>query len=236
MNKIICVAGFGDDASMFAPLVEAAADSVSQYYPISLPGFGSPIPEDQTTSLESLATFLIAKAAEIGADTVLAHSVASIIASIAATRPNSPLTSIISLEGNLTPEDAYFSGTAAQYSDPGEFRTAFLDRLDRMATNDEIIARYRGVVEHADPKALWELGCDAHDFSNKQSPGDRLQTVANTAYLYNPENLPGTSLSWLEKNELFKLKLPGASHWASLDQPHLLARVIEDILVGWTRA
>lgn len=139
---------------MFAPLVDAATGGATRYYPISLPGFGAPVIPGQATSLETLASYLIECAETLGADTVLAHSVASIIASIAASRPNSPLTSVLSLEGNLTRDDAYFSGTAAQYTSPPAFRAAFLGRLEAMAKHDAIIKRYREVVENANPQAL----------------------------------------------------------------------------------
>ena len=36
----------------------------------------------------------------------------------------------MSLEGNLTVEDAYFSGATADYDSAESFRAAFLDRLD----------------------------------------------------------------------------------------------------------
>ena len=235
MHKIICIAGFGDDASMFDPLVQVGANGEAQFLPISLPGFGAPVPDQQSTSLESLATYLVNRASETGADCVLAHSVASIVASIAANRPGSPLSSVLSLEGNLTPEDAYFSGTAALYEAPAAFRSAFLDRLDAMAKEEPVLDRYRRIVEKANPQALWELGCDADNFSREQSPGELLQSVKNAAYLYNPENVPKRSLDWLEANALSRFELPGASHWASVDKPQLLAQKISEILYGWVR-
>ena len=235
MHKVVCIAGFGDDASMFAPLVEAASDRSIQFQPISLPGFGAPVLDQPNTSLETLASYLVDCADQIGANTVLAHSVASIIASIAANRPGSPLTSVLSLEGNLTAEDAYFSGTAAQYDTPAAFRSAFLARLDDMATKDLILDRYRRVVARANPQALWELGRDADKFSRNQSPGELLQSVKKVTYLYNRENLPKRSLDWLKASELPRFELAGASHWASVDQPDLLAQKISETFHDWAR-
>nr|WP_070958812.1 alpha/beta hydrolase [Hyphomonas sp. Mor2] len=235
MTKIICVAGFGDDATMFDALVEAANRTSLQFVPINLPGFGAPFPDRQKADLDSLAGALVERVAAEGAQIVLAHSVASIIASVAARRPQSPIQTILSLEGNLTAEDAYFSGTAADYASPDAFKPAFLDRLQGLAESDPIIARYRGVVANADPRAMWELGCDAYAFSQKNCPGQWLLTAARSAYLYSPSNLPERSLSWLEDTPLPRFELPGASHWASVDQPELLASKIAEALLNLSK-
>lgn len=179
------------------------------------------------TTLQSLADCVHRQAKEQTASVIVAHSVASIIASLAAARPDSSISQIVSLEGNLTEEDAYFSGTAADYDEPYAFRHAFLARLHEMARNDQIIERYRKIVEKADPKALWQLGCDARAFSNTHVPGEILMRSAKVSYIYNPENCPENSLAWLAENALPSTILPDASHWPSIDQPGQLAEVIE---------
>lgn len=230
MTTILCIAGFGDDASMFDPLVAEGWGLPVRFEPVSLPGFGAPALAGQATTLDALADFVAGRAEAGGARCVLAHSVASIIATLAATRRGSPLDTVLSLEGNLTPEDAYFSGTAARYGSAADFRAAFLDRLGEMATGDPILQRYRARVARADPQALWELGCDAHRFSAETSPGALLLETPHAAYLYNPENLPAASLAWLAENPLPRYELPGASHWPSLDAPRLLAETIIEAL------
>ena len=232
MTPILCLAGFGDDASMFDPLVDQAAGLNLHFHPLNLPGFGAPPLRGQATTLNALAAWLAEQAEARGATTVLAHSVASIIAAIAANRTRSPLTTILSLEGNLTPEDAYFSGSAAQYDSAETFRPAFLSRLDEMAAQDPILARYRQAVAKADPQALWDLGCDADRFSREHSPVALLQAVAHAAYLFNPDNLPDTSRAWLATHTLPRFELPGASHWASVDQPRLLAETAAQALAA----
>lgn len=226
MKKILCIAGFGDDASMFERLREHDTFGTVQFLPMDLPGFGTPRLQGQETTLDALASALNAQASARGAETVLAHSVASIVASIAARQAGSPIRTILSLEGNLTPEDAYFSGTAAGYGGPDEFRTAFLARLDDTKHGDPVLERYRARVETADPVALWQLGCDAHAFSAQHSPGELLMASARAVYLYNPENLPETSLAWLQTHDIERYELPGASHWASVDRPGLLIKKI----------
>jgi pimeloyl-ACP methyl ester carboxylesterase len=217
----LLIAGFGDNASMYAPLSTTRLAEQVNLVPLNLPGFGCP-PLSETTTLDGLADFVAEASKTAGATIIVAHSVASIIASLAATKPSCPLSTILSLEGNITPEDAYFSGTAASYPDPESFRMAFLQRLDEMGPN-EILNRYRQQVETADPRALWKLGQDAARFSAEHIPGDVLSAAADVTYFYNPENCPDSTVAWLEAHPLKRTLLPDASHWPSLDVPELLA-------------
>ena len=153
-SQVLLLAGFGDDASMYEGLLRTPFAESYRLQPLHLPGFGARS-LDRETSLESLAAFVSETARETGTTIAIAHSLASIIASLAAARPDCPITRIVSLEGNLTAEDAYFSGTAAGYPDPDSFRDAFLERLDDMGRADPMVARYRRVVARADPVALW---------------------------------------------------------------------------------
>ena len=226
---ILFIAGFGDDASMFDGLLSTPLAEGYNLAPLNLPGFGAPALNEET-SLAALAEFVADAARETDAGIVVAHSVASIIASLAAKDPDCPLTTILSLEGNITAEDAYFSGTAADYDDPHVFRTAFLRRLDEMARSEPIVKRYRDVVSRADPIALWQLGCDARRFSSEHVPGKVLMSSAQVTYFYNPANCPKETLQWLEANPMNRIELKNATHWKSVDQPGLLADKILKVL------
>lgn len=219
---MLMIAGFGDNASMFAPLRETELARRFQLVPLDLPGFGAPALPGHTT-LNRLAEFVADAARDHGAGLIAAHSVASIIASLAALRDGCPLRTIVSLEGNISAEDAYFSGTAADYDGPNAFRSAFLARLDAMAAEAPIIRRYREIVARADPQALWDLGRDARAFSDAHVPGEVLRRAADVLYLYNPDNCPRATLDWLSRNPMRHAILTGATHWKSVDQPNELS-------------
>lgn len=203
---------------MFAPLVGARLPEDPQILPFDLPGFGAePLRE---TSIATLAQRLADEARKVGARSVIAHSVASIIAAEAAHLPDSTIDTIISLEGNLTADDAYFSGTAADYDDAVSFRVAFLERLRELAAGDAIIEGYADRVSRVDPSALWSLGCDARQYSQTHHPGERLRSAGNVLYVLNPANCPEDSLIWLKTSGLARVELDGASHWPTIDRPH----------------
>lgn len=226
---VLLIAGFGDNASMFDGVLNTHLADRFRLLPVNLPGFGAPALASRTT-LRALASVVKDIAEETGAEIIIAHSVASVIASLAAEQPDCPITTVLSLEGNITADDAYFSGTAADYTDPHTFRKAFLARLDAMAVEAPIIGRYRQAVSEADPQALWHLGTDARRFSADHVPGEVLKNSAKAVYFYNPENCPDSTLQWLEENPMDRVVMDKTSHWASVDQPELLADRVAEAL------
>lgn len=223
LPTMLFVPAFGDDSGVFSPLAETQLARRYRLVTFDLPGFGGTPRLETPATLENLADVVHLTAAREQARIVVAHSVGSITASLAARRETSTIDTIISLEGNLTAEDAYHSGTAAHYDNAADFRRAFLARLDSMAKDQPVIARYRSAVAKADPQSLWELGCDAYEFSSKNIPGDVLTETKNVYYLYNPDNCPNVTLEWLRNHPIRRLRMDGASHWKSVDQPHFLA-------------
>lgn len=221
-GRILMIAGFGDNASLFEGLAETGLARRYRLIPHDMPGFGAPALAGETT-LAGLADNLADAARNTGARIVLAHSVASIVASLAAAQA-CPLDTILSVEGNITADDAYFSGTAAEFDDPESFRDAFLARLGERARGSAVVARYRDNVAKADPRALWQLGRDARRFSEARHPGDVLIASARVSYLYDPPNCPQATLDWIDTHPIDKRRLPGASHWPSVDAPELLSR------------
>jgi len=215
------IAGFGDNSSMFDGLNATKFARHYRLIPFNNPGFGAP-PLNGETTLEGLALALAKEAQRTGAKIVLAHSVASIIASIALGK-ESPLEMILSIEGNITADDAYFSGTAANFDDPATFRAAFLSKLAEKGQSSPIFARYHDNVAKADPQALWQLGRDARRFSETQHPGEVLIAAGKVSYLYDLPNCPKSTLDWLLSHPIDTRRLIGASHWPSIDAPDLLS-------------
>jgi pimeloyl-ACP methyl ester carboxylesterase len=233
-EAILLLAGFGDDGSMFSALSGTELASQYRLITVDLPGFGTARPHRGKTLLKSLARIVNAVAEQEGARIVVGHSLASITSSIAARTPGSVIKGVISLEGNLTPADAYFSGWAATFDQAEDFFLAFLERLEALAANDAILQRYLSIVCNADPRSLWELGRDAFKFSSANIPGDILMTLDSVYYLYNPSNCPPESLAWLETNPIPRSILKGASHWATIDQPHSVSEHILQIMGLWS--
>ncbi|MBL1420919.1 MAG: alpha/beta hydrolase [Alphaproteobacteria bacterium] len=224
--NIICVAGFGDDKSLFAPLLDDKYSRDFNIFPVDLPGFGVEAAGYEIT-LNGLAEYLLAVALEQNAHYIMAHSVASIIATLAAEKSDGFITHIISLEGNLTAADAYFSGKAADFKTAEEFKRSFPKILGKGAETDPLLKRYLGIVMTRNARDLWSLGCDARTFSEENDVGARLINSAKVFYLYNSKNCPADTLEWLDNNPLDKYELINSSHSAPLDSADEMMAAIQ---------
>jgi hypothetical protein len=102
-----------------------------------------------------------------------------------------------------------------------------------MALESPTIQRYREQVAAADPRSIWELGCDVAEWSRSQQPGDVLVCSAERVrYLFNPDNTPAESLDWLRNNEITSIRLDGASHWMAVDQPERMAQKLLEAIAA----
>jgi len=222
----ICLPAFGDDSGVYEPLVRTALVERFRLVLTELPGFGGAEPLREPTTLEALSAYVADLARRENATILISHSVASITASLAARRAPDVIETIVSLEGNLTPADAYHSGTAADFDDADAFKAAFLKRLDEARPTDAGIARFRKAVERADAGALWLLGCDARAFSRDHEPGAVLLERARVVYLYDEANTPPQTLAWIAAHEIDAHRLEGVSHWMACEQPGPTAAAI----------
>ena len=228
---VVCVAGFADHGGMFEPLGPTALGRRFSLVGVDLPGTGQSPPMEGALALQAAAQVVADVVTAERASILVGHSVGSIVASLAALRPASPVDTVVSIEGNLTAADAYFSGSAAGYGNASAFHLAFLERLDRMANGDPTLRRYRDQVAAADPQSIWELGCDTYAWSRTNHPGEVLLAAAeNVRYLYNPANMPPESVEWLHVQPVNTVRLDGASHWKMVDQTDLMASKLLEAL------
>ncbi len=226
-EPIVLIAGFADHSGMFELLGSTELGRRFALHAVDLPGMGESSPLGEPLTLDRSAALVADVVHQTSARTIVGHSVGSIVASLAAYTPGSSIDTVISIEGNLTPADAYFSGSAAQYESPDGFRTAFLARLAEMAVDNDVVRGYRDRIAIADPISIWEMGGDTHHFSREQSPGEVLaRSAEHVHYLYNPDNTPDDSIQWLREHEIAATILEGTSHWPTVDQPDLVANTI----------
>ena len=231
-EKILFLSGFGDNSTLFKPLHNTELAKKYELIYFNLPGFGAPR-ENISGDIQSLANYLHSYLHNNHINIVVAHSVASIIASFAAEKRKLTL---ISVEGNLTKHDAYFSGKAAGFVNPDDFFKSFVEDLGNIKKQDPILERYLQQVLTANKQSLWELGCDAHRVSNMNCPGEKLKMAERVLYLYNSENCHKNSIKWLKENqnENFMAMEHSLSHWPTIDNPKLISDFILDYLTNYS--
>lgn len=234
-RTLVLLHAFADSGLSFTPLFDTPLGRRFHLVAVDLAGFGAS-PRQATIGTisqhaESVAAFIRALPAT-GSVGLIAHSMTSMIAVEAARRLGGRFGGLFSVEGNLTAEDAYFSGRAADFDDPDAFKRQFLDGIWALAQTKPIFRRYFATVLAADPIAMWDLGRDARRVSVDDGPGRNYRSVHPTLYYWSAESTSETSRRWLERSGLDHRRFTNASHWPMIDQPEATAQAIETFYDG----
>lgn len=161
---------------------------------------------------------------------LVAHSVAGIIATETAAILDRTPSLIVSVEGNLTAADAYFSGQAVHYSSPFEFYQHFSNSVFNLAKKGDVPMSYYASLQFADPNTLWTLGKSTQDYSE---PGNDFQKLeCPTVYYWSDETLSSDSKSFLKANDLNNRELDGLGHWPMNKSPkRFYSQLLDDIQI-----
>jgi len=228
-RPLVFIHAFADCGLAFTPLFATPLAKSFRLVVADLAGFGASPRRDDVLTIsqhaEAIAT-LARSLSPSGPIGLVGHSVGSMIAVEVASRLGDLFGGLFSIEGNMTAEDAYFSGRAADFDDPDLFKQSFLDEIWRMAQARQILRRYYATAVFADSIAMWELGRDARRASNADAPGQAYRRVRRSLYYWSPANTTATTRAWIAKNDLVQRQFSDASHWPMIDRPVDTARVI----------
>lgn len=196
---------------------------------LDLSGFGASPPRDGVRTIADHAEIVAALARAVAASApvgLVAHSMASMIAVAAAERLGARFGGLFSIEGNLTAEDTYFSGRAADFDEPAAFKQRFLDDVWAMAERRPIFRHYFAAAQAADPAAMWHLGRDARRQSIGDSPGQAYRRARPSLYYWSEASTTAATSRWILDSGLDHRCFADASHWPMIDQPAETARAI----------
>jgi pimeloyl-ACP methyl ester carboxylesterase len=228
-RTLLFLHAFADCGLAFVPLFDTPLAERFRLVAVDLAGSGASPRQDDVLTIAQHAETIVAFARSLptpGKIGLVAHSVGSMIAVEAAPRLGELFGGLFSIEGNLTAEDAYFSGRAADFDDACLFKQRFLDDLWSMAQTQSSLRRFFATAVLADPVALWQLGRDARRMSTGDAPGQAYRRIRPSLYYWSPANTAETTRRWIADSDLDQRQFTNASHWPTLDQPNETARAI----------
>jgi pimeloyl-ACP methyl ester carboxylesterase len=153
-----------------------------------------------------------------GTTFLVAHSVGSIIATRTVHRTGDRVAALVSIEGNLTAEDAYYSGRAARYDSGERFKADFLQEMYERSAGDVAFGRYFASIVAAHPAAMMGWGSEAHRLGD--GAGEEYRGLdCPKLYYWADEDPPEYRRQFIETNALPNLQYSGAGHWPMIDQP-----------------
>jgi len=225
---VVCVHGFADDGTVFLPLAGAAAPF--SFAAVDLPGFGAS-PPLEAPGVGALAEVLARVIAGLGGPAVLlAHSMGGPVAVEAARRAPDAVAGLVSLEGNMTEEDAWLSRRALKHDDPRPFHEALAGAILRRAADDPARRRGAAAALASDPLTLWRLGREVAQ-ARGTCFGDAFAALAiPTLYVFDRASTPAATADFVERRGLAQRVLDGVGHFPTVAAPGVVAGILEDFV------
>jgi pimeloyl-ACP methyl ester carboxylesterase len=228
--------GFGESGLSLRPFFTTPlAKSFGLFVP-DLPGFGASPPLQGVTSIDRLAdvvTDLIGRRTPEGPLGLVGHSLGSAVAVRVAQRLGARVVGLLSLEGNLTEADAYFSGRAALFDEPEPFKAALEQHVWGLAQENQTFRRYFANLALSDPRALWQLGLDVARSSRGHALGEEYRKLScPSLYCWSASSASEVTQRYLRKHRIAEQRYEGAGHWPMVESPLAIAAVIADFFRG----
>lgn len=228
-KSLILLHALADSSLAFQPLFDTPLADRFRLVAVDLAGFGASPRQEHVRGIAEHADAIAGLARSLalsGPVGLVAHSVASMIAVEVVPHLGERFSGLFSIEGNLTAEDAYLSGRAAEFDDADSFKQHFVDHIWTMAQTHAVMRRYFAMAVLADPVAMWQMGRDARRLSVGDAPGRAYQRVHPSLYYWSPASTPETTARWIAQSNLEQRQFTNASHWPMIDQPVETAEAI----------
>jgi len=219
---------FGDSHLCFRESFASGLAELARVFVFDPPGHGASPALPQGLTIEGAARLwrdLVARLSAGRAVVLVGHSMAGIIAtSTAQLMRHSPVL-VVSIEGNLTRQDAYFTGLAAQFDRPQAFHAAFRSSILRRARRDETMRRFVSSLEFADPLTLWTLGRSVHDYDDPGAGFRRLECPK--IHYWDAATTSKSAQLYLTRHRIPQRRLDGLGHWPMVKSPHTFYAAVE---------
>ena len=162
---------------------------------------------------------------------ILSHSMGSILAGMCAEKINAKCW--INLEGNLDPDDCFFSRRIIQYNHYNFVEgvsAKFIEVIKRSVdiNKNSSLNRYLDHLKNINMSALWQHARDTvHDTDNRFARNSFMAFKGPKIYIIGESTRPTETLKALtERGGIKKLIIPGAGHFMINDNPGEVKRCI----------
>jgi pimeloyl-ACP methyl ester carboxylesterase len=232
------VHALGDSSRAFAAIADTVLGSLFHLYAPDLPGSGATPADRGMTTIDAIADRVaraIDEAGSVPSVALVGHSLGAAIGGRAVRKVRCGVSGLFSIEGNLTEEDAYFSGQAARFARADEFKQHLLGQIDALAGNasparEPSLRRYHSSLAASDPEMLWAIGRDAAAASAGDALGAEYRALTiPTWYYWSPANTPVATQQYVRRHRLANESFSGG-HWPTIENPSRVAESIRRFL------
>lgn len=223
-----CLHAFGDSHLAFRDAFAQPLARDCRVLLLDLPGHGASPPRQDGLTLDTAST-IVAELVDMHSDrrpvVLVGHSMAAIIATRVA-HELAQVRLVVSVEGNLTAADAYFSGQAAAYDEPHVFCATLRKQIDGMAAENERVRQYACSLAFADAFTLWTLG---RSVAACAEPGLEYANLACASiYYWDPTRPAASAEPFIASRGLRHRPFGGLGHWPMVSDPNAFYSALQN--------
>ncbi len=230
------VHGFAESSFCYRYVIETERLAGYRVHAVDLPGFGVSPAQPGCETMADVAGALARAIAERSAGRpviLVGHSLGAPIAVDASGQLGDLVRGLISVEGNLTTADAFFSGQAIHYVDPGAFKADFHAQIEAYKRLHAAYAGYVTSVALADAETMWRLGCDVVARSKNDALGAAYRALSLPhLYYWGKAATTDEAQAYLSAHDLANQQFEAKSHWPMIDIPEQFAEMLDGFVRG----
>ena len=235
-DAVIYLHGLGCSKNDFLEAVSRAELKEYTLIAFDFPGCGdSPYPDDLHLEMDDLVeiTHLVVSALPVDDFVIIGHSMGGLVALLFVERYGEHVKGFINVEGNLAPEDCFFSREVAQHSFTHFTTAAFKEIKHRLAqSKNKGFQKYAETLEtSASEKAFFDCCPSLVDYSEHGNLIQRFIALKiPKMFVYGSENRTLSYFTTLRESGCELVEIPRSIHFPGYDNPQAFYQAIAEFL------
>jgi pimeloyl-ACP methyl ester carboxylesterase len=237
-NTILSVHGLGSSKNDFARALRVHGLARYSIAAFDFPGCGnSPYTEDMAFNVDDLVeiTHLLVSDLSLKDVIFVGHSMGGLVSLLYAERYSEYIKALVNVEGNLSPDDCFFSRVVTGYGPEGFTEEAFEKFRQQLAqSNKPGIREYAGTLyKSANRKAYADYSCSIVDYCDNIALLNKFITLSiPKLFIYGSQNRQIPYLTELEKQGCPLKEVPESGHFPAYDNPRSYYAIIADFITS----
>ncbi|MFH1724644.1 MAG: alpha/beta hydrolase [Elusimicrobiota bacterium] len=238
--------GFGESGLCFREAFEAGRLKGHSLFAPDCPGFGaSPAPAKPPTVKDSARTIegLIRRFSRGKRLVLVGHSLGGILGTYLCESLGRNVLGFVSVEGNLTRADTFYTSQASGVRDPvswkREFCRAILLRSHAQGREDRAMIRYLASLMMADPRAFVSWGRSCVSETGRTKSGDRFLALGcPRTYFYGRRSIPPATERYLRERltgggpTVPAVEFRASGHWPMYDETEVFYKRLSEFIAA----
>jgi len=235
-DAVVYLHGLGCSKNDFFEAVSRAELQAYTLIAFDFPGCGnSPYPDDLHLEMDDLVeiTQRVVSALPVDDFVIIGHSMGGLVALLYAEKYGDHMKGFINVEGNLAPEDCFFSREVAQHSFTHFTTTAFKEIKHRLAHSpNKGFQKYADILtKSASERAFFDCCPSLVDYSEHGTLIQRFIALKiPTMFVYGSENRSLSYLTTLKDSGCELVEIPQSNHFPGYDNPQAFYQTIAAFL------